>query len=181
MHLRQWLWKITVMLSICLLLAGCAQETPERSTSKKSGEKIHVTVEVRCDTAIEKGLAKQKKWKGVLPEDGCMLKKTKMEMEKGSSVFDQLQKVQKDKGLQMEYSGGQKSAYVQGIGNLYEQDGGRFSGWMYSVNGKYAQVSCGTYKLKDGDEVKWNYSCDLGSDLDGTDKEQAEKWKEKNE
>ena len=83
-------------------------------------------------------------------------------------------------GIQMEYSGGKKTAYIQGIGNLYEQDGGRWSGWMYSVNGKYAKVSCGEYTLKDGDEVQWNYSCDLGADLKGTDKEKAKEWKEKN-
>ena len=37
------------------------------------------------------------------------------------------------------------------------------------------------YTLKDGDEVQWNYSCDLGADLKGTDKEKAKEWKEKNE
>ena len=49
------------------------------------------------------------------------------------------------------------------------------------MNGKYAKVSCGEYTLKDGDEVQWNYSCDLGADLKGTDKEKAKEWKEKNE
>lgn len=180
--IKQKLWKITVILSICLLLAGCVQETPDRSgASKTSEEKMDVSVEIRCDTAIKKGLTKQKKWKGVLPEDGCMLKKTKMQVKKGSSVFDLLCEVQDAKGIQMEYSGGKKTAYIQGIGNLYEQDGGRWSGWMYSVNGKYANVSCGEYTLKDGDEVQWNYSCDLGADLKGTDKEKAKEWKEKNE
>ncbi len=180
--IKQKLWKITAILSVCLLLAGCAQETPDRAgSSKTSEEKMDVSVEIRCDTAIKKGLTKQKKWKGVLPKDGCMLKKEKMQVKKGSSVFDLLCEVQNAKGIQMEYSGGKKTAYIQGIGNLYEQDGGRWSGWMYSVNGKYAKVSCGEYTLKDGDEVQWNYSCDLGADLKGTDKEKAKEWKEKNE
>ena len=89
--IKQKLWKITAILSVCLLLAGCAQETPDRAGSSKiSEEKMDVSVEIRCDTAIKKGLTKQKKWKGVLPKDGCMLKKEKMQVKKGSSVFDLL-------------------------------------------------------------------------------------------
>ena len=68
--IKQKLWKITAILSVCLLLAGCAQETPDRAgSSKTSEEKMDVSVEIRCDTAIKKGLTKQKKWKGVLPKD----------------------------------------------------------------------------------------------------------------
>ena len=81
--IKQKLWKITAILSVCLLLAGCAQETPDRAgSSKTSEEKMDVSVEIRCDTAIKKGLTKQKKWKGVLPKDGCMLKKEKMQVKK---------------------------------------------------------------------------------------------------
>lgn len=189
MKIKEKMWKITAVLMLCLLLVGCAQERPaeaNRQTGSQAsettdGKKIHVTVEIRCDTAIKKGLTKQKKWKGVLPEDGCILKKTQMQIKKGSSVFDLLCQVQDEKGIQMEYSGGKKTAYIQGIANLYERDGGRLSGWMYSVNGKYANVSCGEYILKDKDQVQWNYSCDLGTDLSGTDKKKAEEWKEKHE
>ena len=100
--IKQKLWKITAILSVCLLLAGCAQETPDRAgSSKTSEEKMDVSVEIRCDTAIKKGLTKQKKWKGVLPKDGCMLKKEKMQVKKGSSVFDLLCEVQDAKGIQI--------------------------------------------------------------------------------
>ena len=59
--IKQKLWKITAILSVCLLLAGCAQETPDRAgSSKTSEEKMDVSVEIRCDTAIKKGLTKQK-------------------------------------------------------------------------------------------------------------------------
>ena len=50
--IKQKLWKITAILSVCLLLAGCAQETPDRAgSSKTSEEKMDVSVEIRCDTA----------------------------------------------------------------------------------------------------------------------------------
>ena len=71
----------------------------------------------------------------------------------------------------------QKTEYIEGIGNLYERDGGRWSGWMYSVNGVYGDVGCGQFELNDGDVIEWNYTCDLGLDLDADSKE-AEEWKE---
>lgn len=32
------------------------------------------------------------------------------------------------------------SAYIEGIGNLYEFDCGNLSGWMYSVNGVWPDL-----------------------------------------
>jgi hypothetical protein len=51
---------------------------------------------------------------------------------------------------------GSKS-YVKGINGLYEFDKGPQSGWMYSVNGSTPNVSCGSYKVKAGDKIKWYY------------------------
>ena len=65
----------------------------------------------------------------------------------------------------MEYTGSGSNIYIEGINNLYEFDGGRNSGWMYSVNGWYPNYGCGTYKVKENDVIKWNYTCDLGNDL----------------
>ena len=65
----------------------------------------------------------------------------------------------------MEASFTGKSAYVEGIDNIYEFSCGQQSGWMYSVNDKFPQVSCSDYKVKDGDVIKWKYTCDLGEDV----------------
>ena len=48
---------------------------------------------------------------------------------------------------------------------------------MFSVNGEYPDVGCGQCMLKDGDIVEWNYTCDLGLDLDNG-MEDAKEWKE---
>jgi hypothetical protein len=60
-----------------------------------------------------------------------------------------------------------KSAYIEGIANLYEFDRGELSGWMYCVNGWYPNYGCSAYKLKDGDAIEWHYTTDLGRDLPG--------------
>ena len=36
---------------------------------------------------------------------------------------------------------------------------------MYCVNGEYPNVGCSDYKIKDGDNIEWHYTCDLGEDL----------------
>ena len=65
----------------------------------------------------------------------------------------------------MEASFTANSAYIEGIDNIYEFSCGELSGWMYRVNGEYAQVSCSDYKVKDGDKIQWSYTCDLGEDI----------------
>ena len=59
------------------------------------------------------------------------------------------------------------TAYVEGIGNLYEFDCGEGSGWMYRVNGNYPNFGCSRYILQDGDTVEFRYTCDLGADIGG--------------
>lgn len=56
------------------------------------------------------------------------------------------------------YSG--SSYYVSSINGLAEFDHGRFSGWLYSVNGVEPGVGCGSYYLNDGDSVYWHYQGD---------------------
>ena len=57
------------------------------------------------------------------------------------------------------------SAYIEGIGNLYEFDCGAESGWMYAVNGWFPNYGCSQYALQDGDTVTWVYTCELGRDV----------------
>ena len=51
---------------------------------------------------------------------------------------------------------------------------------MYCVNDWYPNYGCGVYQVKAGDVIEWNYTCDLGLDLDAG-MEGAEDWKNNNE
>ena len=87
----------------------------------------------------------------------------------GQSAFDVLQQVCRDKKLHMEFSDTPvyHSAYIEGIGNLYEFDCGAESGWMYAVNSWFPNYGCSQYTLQDGDVVEWVYTCELGADVGG--------------
>ena len=162
---------VSILLLLLVLLAGCGKSKTVIGT---------VTMSIRCDTAVANGLCEEEKWKGILPEDGCILPETEFEIEEDETAFDLLCRVRDEYGIHMEYSGTGGNEYIQGINNLYEFDGGRWSGWMYSVNGEYPNYGCGKYKLKDGDVVAWNYTCDLGLDLDA-DMEGAKEWMDTHE
>lgn len=57
------------------------------------------------------------------------------------------------------------SAYIEGIGNLYEFDCGENSGWMYKVNDWFPNYGMSRYVLKNGDTVSLIYTCDGGFDI----------------
>ena len=75
----------------------------------------------------------------------------------GSSVYDAL--------AALGVSIGGSSSYVSSINGLAEFAVGNKSGWMYSVNGSFPGVGCGSYILSGGERIVWAYTTDLGNDL----------------
>ena len=105
----------------------------------------------------------------LIPADGVLLAPTAVEFTEGESVFDVLKRVCRENKIHMEFSETPvyQSAYIEGIGNLYEFDCGEGSGWMYRVNGEFPNYGCSRYPLQDGDTVEWVYTCDFGADVGG--------------
>ena len=104
-----------------------------------------------------------------MPANGVLLAARTVSFEKGETVFDVLKRTCRQNGIQMEFSMTPvyRSVYIEGIGNLYEFDGGPLSGWMYSVNGVFPNVGCSGCDLHDGDVIAWRYTCELGGDIGG--------------
>lgn len=153
--------------------------TPEQ---KPDSKKNTVTITIRCDTAVNNGMHLESKWAGIVPASGVILPVTTVEIEEGDTVFDVLSYVCDKYKIHMSYRGGTSSGcYVEGINNLYEFDGGRWSGWMYCVNDWYPNYGCGVYYVKAGEVIEWNYTCDLGLDLDGGWWDGAQEWKDTHE
>lgn len=150
--------------------------TPDQ---KPDSKKDTVTITIRCDTAVKNGMHLESKWAGIVPASGVILPVTTVEVKEGDTVFDVLAFVCEKYKIHMSYRGGTSSGcYVEGINNLYEFDGGRWSGWMYCVNDWYPNYGCGVYYVKPGEVIEWNYTCDLGLDLDGSWWEGAQDWKD---
>ena len=111
-------------------------------------------------------LCKEEK-RELVPEDGWLLESVEVSFQEGQSAFDVLQQVCRENKLHLEFSTTPVygSAYIEGIGNLYEFDCGAESGWMYAVNGWFPNYGCSQYALQDGDTVTWVYTCELGRDV----------------
>lgn len=105
----------------------------------------------------------------ILPKDGIIFAPQTVTFYEGESVYDVLMRVCKENRIHMEASltPMYNSAYVEGIGNLYEFDCGSGSGWMYRVDGWYPNYGCSRYQLKQGETIEWRYTCDLGNDIGG--------------
>lgn len=144
------------------------QKTEDTTKNDTNKEVYSCTISIHC-TSILDNMDKLKKGKSsYVPSDGCILATTKVEFTEGDTVYDILKRACDTLDIQMEasYTPLYKSYYVEGIHNLYEFDCGSQSGWMYKVNGWYPNYGCSSYKVKDGDAITWNYTCDgLGADI----------------
>ena len=131
--------------------------------------KMRCTLSVRCDTILSNISKLDKDKKELVPSDGVIFYKEDVIFYEGESVFNVLLREMKQNKIHIEFVDTPiyNSAYIEGIGNLYEFDCGELSGWMYKVNGWFPNYGCSRYKLHDGDVVEWVYTCDLGRDVGG--------------
>jgi len=125
------------------------------------------TLEIRCDTVVDTSKLENQAVAPYVPASGAILAVTEVEFTLGESVFDVLLRVTRDLGIHMEFreDGMYSGQYVEGIGYLYEFDGGPLSGWMYKVNGQFPNYGCAAYAVQDQDAIVWVYTCDLGLDV----------------
>ena len=146
-------------LLAAVLLTGCK--------APQAGQTYRCTVSISCASILEHMDLCDKEKTELVPEDGWLLKPVEVTFQEGQNVFDVLQQSCRDNKIHLEFSVTPvyNSAYIEGIGNLYEFDCGEESGWMYAVNGWFPNYGCSQYALQDGDTVTWVYTCELGRDV----------------
>lgn len=127
------------------------------------------TLSVRCDTILNRLDWLDPEKTELVPADGVIFPEKTVTFYEGESVFHVLQRELKKAKIHMEFENTPvyNSAYIEGIGNLYELDCGELSGWMYAVNDWFPNYGCSRYALKAGDVVRWVYTTDLGVDVGG--------------
>jgi hypothetical protein len=158
---RKLLWigalLFLLIFSLCML-GACTGE------KKVTGE---CKISIVCHTAAEKkdeGKLKETVGKAV-PDDGVILEETAVVIHQGDTAVDVLRGATRQKEIQMSVKGSGKTAYVEGINNLYEFHCGGKSGWMFRVNGEFPDVGPAKYLIKDKDVIVWEYTCNGGKDL----------------
>ena len=143
--------------------------SPDEPEPPVENSVLTCTVSISCAAILENLDRLNAEKADLIPADGVLLAPAAVEFTEGESVFDVLKRVCRENKIHMEFSETPvyQSAYIEGIGNLYEFDCGEGSGWMYRVNDEFPNYGCSRYTLADGDTVEWVYTCDFGADVGG--------------
>lgn len=139
---------------------------PEEADVDTSTEKT-CYLSISCATILDNMDNLTEGKESLIPADGMIYSQREVVFYEGESVFDVLARETQNNRIHMEYNMTPmyNSAYIEGINNLYEFDCGENSGWNYCVNGWYPNYGCSRYAVQEGDVIEWNYTCDLGRDL----------------
>lgn len=131
-------------------------ETNTPTTPESTTEYVYVSID--CKTILNNMNDLPEQYKQYVPSNGIILSSKKVKLSEGDTVFDIITKVTKMNKIQMS----QSSGYIQSIHNLPEKLFNGSGGWMYGVNGSYADRGSKEYKLKNNDKVEWRYTCYIG-------------------
>lgn len=137
-----------------------AAATSATAAQPDEDEALCCTVSISCAALLDHLDELDEAQRDLVPPDGWLLSPTELEFEAGESVFDVLRRVCRDEGIHLEFSSTPlyPSAYVEGIGNLYQFDCGAMSGWTYTLNGQSFNFSSSDCVLERGDVVAWQYT-----------------------
>lgn len=171
---RDFIVILAFLLVIVFIISGTKIQSPEEyylehlDDIKEDSETVFLTV--RCDSIfdnyekLDEGLKSEK----YLPKDGMIIPRKELVLRAGDSVYSVLDRALRSLKIrcESEYSQTYSGRYIKSIGHIYEFSCGELSGWMFSVNGEKVLMPCDKVKLRDGDEIVFFYTCDLGRDFD---------------
>lgn len=88
--------------------------------------------------------------------DGVQKTFTGLEWKEKQTVLDVLQLAEKHpRGIKFKHRGSGATALVIAIDDVANKAGG--NSWLYEVNGRLADRSCGVYEVEPGDKLLWKF------------------------
>lgn len=111
---------------------------------------------------------------------GTMIRATRVPFKKNDTIASVTLRLLEEKGFTANYQGDEYSNfYLAAIGDFNakghhytsfgEFDAGRDSGWMITWNGWFIDQGASEFEVKNGDVVRWQYTCQLGVDIGDVD------------
>lgn len=144
--------------------SSTAQSTTKKTTTttKKqttTSSTITCTVTVECKSILKNMDKLADGHAPYVPSDGYFINSYTVTLDNGSSAYDAVQLACNKQGVHMTTVNSGYGKYVKGFNNIDEKDCGSQSGWLYFVNGSSPSKSCSKYKLSNGDNVVFSYTC----------------------
>lgn len=94
-----------------------------------------------------------------IPKSGYIIHNYKCTYKNGDTAYDILKRACDENNIEVNATDSIYGIYVAGINNIYEKSFGKYSGWMYSVNGTPPPISCGKQQVAKNDEIIFYYTC----------------------
>lgn len=144
--------------------SSTAQSTTKKktTTTKKqttTSSTITCTVTVECKSILKNADKLADGHAPYVPSDGYFINGCTVTLANGSSAYDAVRLACNKQGVHMTTVNSGYGKYVKGFNNIDEKDCGSQSGWLYFVNGSSPSKSCSKYKLSNGDNVVFSYTC----------------------
>lgn len=107
---------------------------------------------------------------------GTIIKATRVPYRQGEKITHVTERLLDYFEIGMSYTGTLDSGFylgeisnfeVNGVNydSMGEYDAGEGSGWMITLNGKFIEYGASEFTVKNGDVIKWQYTCQLGKDI----------------
>ena len=107
---------------------------------------------------------------------GTIIKATKVPYKDGEKITHVTKRLLDHLGIRMEYTGTLERGFYLGAicnfelkGTPYDSfgefDAGVGSGWMITLNKTFIEYGASEFEVKNGDVIKWQYTCQLGKDI----------------
>jgi hypothetical protein len=160
-----------IVVLFVFFLTGCSlltfQSDIDFSVMYQSDDDFSVTLTIRVDNLVANKHLLDREKHELIPDDGLIFPTRQVAVFDGESVFDVLQRETRNDRIHMvaRFTPIINEAYIEAIHNIYAYDAGPLSGWKFSVNGVFPNVSSSSYLLQAGDIIVWAYTLDLGRDL----------------
>lgn len=136
-----------------------AGTTKKATTSRTQASVVTCTVEIECKKILSNMDSLKAGHEEYVPDDGIIMSTVSVTVKNGQTVYDAVKSACSQKGVTINAVNSSFGIYIAGFNYIDEKDCGRESGWLYYVNGITPGVSCGKYKVKNGDNIVFSYTC----------------------
>lgn len=146
---------------------GKQTNTPAKPTTKKAAtakqtttsSSITCSVTIECTSVLDNTDKLKEGHEEYVPSDGYIMSSCSVTIPNDSTAYDAVKAACESQGVTMNVVSSSYGKYIAGFNNIDEKDCGNQSGWLYFVNGSSPSKSCSKYKLSNGDNVVFSYTC----------------------
>lgn len=166
MSINRIIKRLSFIILSCslLLITGC-----QSSSQKENKSNDHVTVSIHVKPIFDHEEELKDNKKEYVPDDGMVLTSEMVNFEEGDTIMNVLKKAAKQQNVVIDFEAGAQSStgssFIKGINQIYNGDCGAMSGWMYKVNGEWAEVPADQMKAEKQQNIEWVFICDYEIDI----------------